>query len=72
MDKDGNYYLFGTKCIFVTAMDGGQILVVKEEGSYGEIDFQSFIANNKDAEWSAIQRMLKTTHAHLQERDDPV
>lgn len=28
-EQDGNYYLFGTKCILVTAMDGGEILVVK-------------------------------------------
>ena len=39
VEQDGNYYLFGTKCILVTAMDGGEILVVKEEKSHGEIDF---------------------------------
>ena len=71
-EKDGNYYLFGTKCILVTAMDGGEILVVKEEKSFGEIDFQSFVAKNKDSEWNNIQRMLKTTHAYLQEKPDPV
>jgi len=53
-DKEGNYYLFGTKCILVTAMDGGDILVVKEEKSFGEIDFKSFVAKNKDSEWSNI------------------
>lgn len=71
-DDKGNYYLFGTKCILVTAMDGGDILVVKEEKSHGEIDFQSYISKNRDAEWNHIKRMLKTTHANLQGEDDPV
>ena len=71
-DDKGNHYLFGTKCILVTAMDGGDILVVKEEKSHGEMDFQSYISKNRDAEWNHIKRMLKTTHANLQSEEDPV
>ena len=48
-DSEGNYYLFGTKCIFVTEMDGGEILVVKEKkGGGDEMDFGSYVAKNKD------------------------
>ena len=53
-DQEGNYYLFGTKCILVTAMDGGDILVVKEQKGHGEIDFISFMAQEKDDQWSKI------------------
>ena len=70
-NQDGNYYLFGTKCILVTKQDD-DTLVVQEEKSYGQIDFQSFIAKNKDQEWVKIKRMLKGTHTHLQQKDDPV
>ena len=46
-------------------MDGGDILVVKEQKGHGEIDFVSFMAQEKDDQWSKIQRYLKTTHAFL-------
>lgn len=46
--------------------------MVKEQGSHGEIDFYSFIAKNKDDEWNKIKRSLNTTHAYLQDKDDPV
>ena len=54
-------------------MDGGEILVVKEKkGGGDEMDFGSYVAKNKDEQWNHIQRMLKSTHAHLQKKEDPV
>ena len=72
-EQEGNYYIFGTKCLYVTEMDGGEILVVKEEKSHGgEMDFGSYVAKNKDEEWDHIKRMLKSTNAHLLEKEDPL
>lgn len=65
-------YLFGTRLLFVKEYDE-DMLVVRENRSYGQSDFDSYVAANVDKEWNHIQKLLRTSHKHLpQQHKDPV
>ena len=64
-EQEGNYYIFGTKCLYVTEMDGGEILVVKEEKSHGgEMDFGAYVAKNKDEKRGVGEAKIIVSRSH--------